>query len=229
MASTEVPEPRAMEEEGVEMGVDTAADFGERSASSSKGRGKMANRGGRGGRVVRESREASTAAPSKSTETGKTDGGLRRSQRLTQASSRTEGEPNQEEIVQTGEASMGDGEGEGQSGAVYRGAVNDGGATGSVGDAEGTDAESNGEGATEAAGESDGNVEAMSDEESELELPESISAAEELLKREYRRDSFACVNLMRRMPIEKFSKLRIPLCRMQSMPEVRATLEREIE
>ncbi len=50
-----------------------------------------------------------------------------------------------------------------------------------------------------------------------------------MMKKEYRRDSFACVNLMRRAPLEKFNKLKIPLCRMIAMPEVRLTLEGEVE
>ena len=72
-------------------------------------------------------------------------------------------------------------------------------------------------------------AEELSEEEEESELPVSITAAEEQMKKDYRRDSFACVNLMRRLPIEKFSKLKIPLCRMVGMPEVRVTLEREVQ
>ena len=55
-----------------------------------------------------------------------------------------------------------------------------------------------------------------------------VKAVENHLVGEYRRDSFACLNLMRRQPIEKFAKLRIPLCRMQCLPEVRHTLRSDV-
>ena len=255
MNSSHVHDSRESVEEGAEMVSESAADVGEKSTSSGKGRGKKmvvaakGYRGGKSGRGGRESMEASeqrTGTPSKAPaavafgESAVNEGGVRRSRRLissTVATSRSEGGRSDLELVQEGD---GDSEGEGDDGGddggdsddkgVGRTANEEGGAAGSVaGDtvndagAEDRDAESD----SEEGDETDG--EAMSDEESESELPESIPAAEELMKREYRRDSFACVNLMRRTPIEKFSKLKIPLCRMVSMPAVRVTLEREIE
>ena len=61
-----------------------------------------------------------------------------------------------------------------------------------------------------------------------MERMAEVKAVENHLVGEYRRDSFACLNLMRRQPIEKFAKLRIPLCRMQCLPEVRHTLRSDV-
>jgi hypothetical protein len=46
--------------------------------------------------------------------------------------------------------------------------------------------------------------------------------------KEFENDTFVAVNRSRKLPIEKFSRLRIPLCRMVSMPEVRPVLESEV-
>lgn len=46
--------------------------------------------------------------------------------------------------------------------------------------------------------------------------------------KEFENDTFVAVNQSRKQPIEKFSRLRIPLCRMVSMPEVRPVLESEV-
>lgn len=49
------------------------------------------------------------------------------------------------------------------------------------------------------------------------------------MKEEYYRDSFAGVNLMHHAPLEKFSKLKIPLCHILAMPEVRPTLKSDVD
>jgi hypothetical protein len=209
-----------------EMVAESGAAIGDQSTSSGMGRGKRPasaakpSRGGRGGRGSRKSMEEAqgTAATPQTTRTGERsvdDGVLRRSRRLnmsSQTSSRNE---------------SGRLEQEGGHGSK---ALDTSGESSESGEEASNEAECNPEsGNPNVPTTMTTAVEELSDEEEEPELPDSIPAAEEQMRKEYRRDSFACVNLMRRTPIEKFSKLKIPLCRMVGMPEVRVTLEREVE